>query len=61
MLAPGKGHFNTEALAPDGKVLALGNSEGLWLFDALSGKEVLGSRRFNWPVDSLAFCSNGNC
>lgn len=56
---PDKEEFNAQALSPDGRVVALGCYKGLWLFDARTGKEIAGSRQFKHPIDSLAFCLNG--
>lgn len=51
--------INAQALAPDGKLLALGGYPGLWLFDVRSGRETSASGEFRHPIDSLAFCSDG--
>ena len=48
-----------QVLSPDGKLLALGRYQGLWLYDVCSGKQFPGSARFKCAVDSLAFCSDG--
>jgi WD40 repeat protein len=55
----GKRDFRAAALSSDGKVLALGSYETLWFFDVRSGRELLGSGWFKYPVDSLAFCLDG--
>ena len=36
----GKGHINNLVYSPDGKMLAVGSSIGVWLYDANTGEEI---------------------
>ncbi len=52
----GKGGINAMQFSPDGTLLAVGSSIGVWLYDAKTGKEI---SMFPGACQSLAFSPNG--
>lgn len=64
----GKGEVNDIKFAPDGKVLVLGTSIGLWLYDASTGEEItllsdnndINRKQGKSYINVLAFSTDGN-
>ena len=52
----GKGGINAMQFSPDGTLLAVGSSIGVWLYDAKTGKEI---SMFPGACQSLAFSPDG--
>jgi len=55
----GKGTINQIAYSPDGKLLAVAGSVGIWLYDASNLQEVGLLQGHTGVVSSIAFSSNG--
>ncbi len=54
----GKGQIYDLKHSPNGDLIAVASSIGVWLYDAHSGKEIRLLQKHSYPVNSLAFSSN---
>lgn len=55
----GKGEINDIKFSPDGKLLAVGTSIGVWIYDVHSRKEVAFLKSNKYQIDALMFTENG--
>ncbi len=59
ILRLGKGSIRDLKHSPNGDLIAVATSIGVWIYDADSGKEIRLLRKHIYPVNSLAFSPNG--
>ena len=55
----GKGSISDIVFAPDGKTLAVGGSVGIWIYDALTGRELSLIKGLSGMVFSVAYSKDG--
>ncbi len=55
----GKGEINDIKFSPDGNLLAVGTSIGIWIYDVQTRKEVNFLKSNKYQIDALMFIENG--
>ena len=55
----GKGEINDIKFSPDGSLLAVGTSIGIWIYDVHSRKEVNFLKSNTYQIDALTFIEDG--